>query len=38
MIDDIIVIFVAGQETTAGALTNSFLELMLNPDCFQKLV
>ena len=36
MIDDIIVFFFAGQESTAGALTNCFFELMLNPDCFQK--
>ena len=36
MIDDIIDLLIAGQETTAAALTNCFFELMMNPECLKK--
>jgi cytochrome P450 len=36
MIDDFVLFFFAGQESTADALASCFLELMLNSECFKK--
>ena len=36
MVDDFVLFFFAGQESTADAIANCLLELIMNPECFKK--